>query len=1698
MKQLKKLLAILLAALMLFSSSSVIVGAVQAETAPKLPAENAEADQPLTLNEALNVENGTIEFQNYGDYIDAEHGNYIWRIEDDHITSPETNYSSKKAIITAEITANEGDIVSFDFICTVFDASYVSGGLLFSIDNKSFESGRGYGYVGCNDWTHKEYALTAGNHTLKWVFQVSTGAMSANAKLDNVYVGEPVHPDQVVVQKTAEVGVNCRIPLSYEVLPETAFNKDVKFSSSDESIAIVLPDGYVVGIQPGVATITVAAVDGGVSDTCEVNVVESGIESTDLYAYSESYTRESDTLSISLNRFSSSLPEMTETVIELSPDETKNHHIAASAYAGGKIYGWMTKGYYEFRYVVIDEATQHIEYWGRSNVLNPTSMTYDYSNNTLYAIAYSDSGRTGYALYSVDIDNGELLKIADLTQHISAITASFDGKLYGFIYGTLFEINKTTGEMTRLFAYNPTDGYTKVIAGAFIDINTGILYAIFESRTSTTYGINYQLCRIDIENQTVEPRGYIDFSPRGFYAPNDIELPQRERTKYTVTFVDSMDGSVIGTKQYEVGTTLDENTFLTPPEHSGYQFQCWEYDENYDGEYLIYDITVTAYYCEEEAMVTILIDNYYDSTGSYSYWTTHGCQMLIDADADTYGTIIPEERVWGQTKIDDLDTFYDNFEYKLPEGASSEFSPYSSMYHKKQLINIPAGTYDWCFINPMEVKDGVDFLFMNDIGNIPACYDNYTFEAGFTYTFTVQHYISTNVTDHNSHVDLTIERGNTEPIYVERIEIVPRDIIVYGDNGAAFNVNVYPEDAFDKQIIYEASDASIAYTTNSTDPYVHGVLPGTTTITATSVDGHASAQLNVTVREAMPVVDFYGYVGEISQHAIGQIQPQAWHKYNGDEPMILSQQQVSQDYADESWNFPYNVCAAAYAGGKVYGYQDTLWYGNKRADFFVIDFDSNPENLVQVLSGVNAGLEVRDMAYNHANDTMYAIAVNEEYGDSLSLYKVDLSLGTLTEVAPLHGVDDDGCELYVLNFVIDADGNAYGLNEFSVESSSICKKNYLLNIDLATGEVTIAAEIHEANNPIPETNRYYLGLATAFDYENNQILYFYSGSIAQIIPGTGEVIYRQSYYPGFLTCMFITDDIPVSEPVKPSFTVTFIDDVDNSVIETRVVEGGTILDKATFPEVAEHDGVVFRGWDYRRQIIVSDLTIRAMYSSPEYITSVVKLTVEDGGFRVDFGTPNPENGYQMILDADANTSNEGTQYFYGWHTPMNDNGRQWLDEYYAEYEYSIPRYASGSEKNAETVLNETKSVRIPAGVYDWLILYDHGQCDRPFADSFGNIGGRFDDFEFLAGFVYEFKVYWKGEHHAIDLEITPIVPGENQDAGVCVVLGDIVGEPGEEVETEVIIEGEYEANTFDLELSYDASDMEVMEITPGEVIQEIVENGGEFELEQSLPGSGMGDGGSGNPDSSSGSINAKAESGGMAFSGNGPMLNLKLKIPDNAEAGEKNMDMTIKNFSRNTNDGSAEQIPHYSVMGNSNTGSIGGSGQGGSGGSSGGIGGGGGSGEITDPTIPTPPPSGEPTPTPEPDPNAKFMVTFVDWDGRTIAIRTVQYGESAAPPDDPARENFIFIGWEGDYQCVTANTRVTAVYGPIPQSGDISGDGALTSTDALMAMRHVLGTLSQQLTPAQLEAADFNGDGRLNSTDALLVMRRVLGLLQAD
>ena len=127
----------------------------------------------------------------------------------------------------------------------------------------------------------------------------------------------------------------------------------------------------------------------------------------------------------------------------------------------------------------------------------------------------------------------------------------------------------------------------------------------------------------------------------------------------------------------------------------------------------------------------------------------------------------------------------------------------------------------------------------------------------------------------------------------------------------------------------------------------------------------------------------------------------------------------------------------------------------------------------------------------------------------------------------------------------------------------------------------------------------------------------------------------------------------------------------------------------------------------------------------------------------------------------------------------------------------------------------------------------------------------------------------------------------------------------------------------------------------------------------------------------------------------------------------------------------------------------------------------------------------------------KYSVVFCDWDGSVISEQVVEHGEAAIAPPDPAREGLNFTGWSIDFSIITSDCFIYAVYAPIANSGDASGDGAVNAVDALVAMRYVLGVSTESLTPEQIAAADFNGDGAVNAVDTLLIMRFSLGLIEA-
>ena len=157
-------------------------------------------------------------------------------------------------------------------------------------------------------------------------------------------------------------------------------------------------------------------------------------------------------------------------------------------------------------------------------------------------------------------------------------------------------------------------------------------------------------------------------------------------------------------------------------------------------------------------------------------------------------------------------------------------------------------------------------------------------------------------------------------------------------------------------------------------------------------------------------------------------------------------------------------------------------------------------------------------------------------------------------------------------------------------------------------------------------------------------------------------------------------------------------------------------------------------------------TFNVRYAVDNSITNTAKVTLTVGNVWDD-GT-----GYQMLLDADANTFGS----IIPQSSPLTYSGDASADVY-ANFEYKIPEYADGALNTTNVVINNSVTIEIPAGTYDWCITNPSPNEDMMFiASSYGNIGGRQDDYVFEAGMHYVFTVSPDGNYDKVDVEASPM------------------------------------------------------------------------------------------------------------------------------------------------------------------------------------------------------------------------------------------------------------------------------------------------------------------------------------------------------
>ena len=530
---------------------------------------------------------------------------------------------------------------------------------------------------------------------------------------------------------------------------------------------------------------------------------------------------------------------------------------------------------------------------------------------------------------------------------------------------------------------------------------------------------------------------------------------------------------------------------------------------------------------------------------------------------------------------------------------------------------------------------------------------------------------------------------------------------------------VLPAEAFNKNVTFSTANTAIA--TVNENGVVVGVAEGTTTVTVTSVaDPTVSGSATVTVTEALPTVNLEGYIAFDPEGTSG-----IWGGFADYDPSVI-----------ENFGTMGSTFGGAFAGGNVYGFMYNSDTNDTR--FYIMNADTHQV----AYPGTSAGRVVVAMAYNHAEGEMYAIAAND--ADGRSLYTVNLATGTLTEVAALNA----GAET-IMTLAIDGSGNAYGLSYAATNA-------VLYSINLTNGNCTAIGgtghglEHVQAMTWDHNTNQMFWAQYSKVDNDKGQLFFIDPASGAATLCGTigtgAEV-----------TVLYTKINMPVAPIEVPEYNVTFVDGLTNETIPGGyTVEAGTVLDEADFPTPPAHEGYEFTGWDYNGAPVYSDITVKARYRDPNATTATISLTAGDV-----FGDG---SGYQMLLDADATAFGNEIPA----EGPLTQSGNAPAGLYDA-FEYKIPVNADGSTTTSNVVVNNTVTIQVPAGTYDWC-LTNPTPGDRIWiASSQGNVGGRADDYEFVAGNTYNFTVYLLGQNDATDVEIipgggtpnTPVPPTEN-------------------------------------------------------------------------------------------------------------------------------------------------------------------------------------------------------------------------------------------------------------------------------------------------------------------------------------------------
>ena len=634
-----------------------------------------------------------------------------------------------------------------------------------------------------------------------------------------------------------------------------------------------------------------------------------------------------------------------------------------------------------------------------------------------------------------------------------------------------------------------------------------------------------------------------------------------------------------------------------------------------------------------------------------------GYQMLLDADATAFGNEIPAEgplTLSGNAPAG----LYDAFEYKIPVNADGSTTTSNVVVNNTVTIQVPAGTYDWCLTNP---TPGDRIWIASSQGNVGGRADDYTFEAGYTYNFTVYLLGQNDATD----VEI-IPGGGVTPTPVPPTQN-PNTPAPGGNTGWGFETDPFAEgwtirDDDGDGYNWEWMDASGSN---------YNVYEGTHCMASASYQnsafggGTALNPDNWLISPAFTAgstVTFW-YAGQDPNYAAEPFG--VYVIANGTTSDELGHFTASNTYQQGS------VDISAYAGQTV----QVAFRHYGVTDMFRLNLD-----LVEVSGG------------GSTPNTPVPPTQNPNTPAPGGMATITLTAGD---------VFSDGSGYQML---LDADATAYG-NEIPVEGPLTQSGNAPAGLyDAFEYKIPVNADGSTTTSNVVVNNTVTIQVPAGT----------YDWCLTNPTPGDRIWIASSQGNVGGRA-----DDYTFEAGYTYNFTVYLLGQNDATDVEIIPGGGNTPVPPTAEPTPTQNPNTPAPGG-----------------------MATISLTAGDV-----FGDG---SGYQMLLDADATAFGNEIPA----EGPLTQSGNAPAGLYDA-FEYKIPVNADGSTTTSNVVVNNTVTIQVPAGTYDWC-LTNPTPGDRIWiASSQGNVGGRADDYTFEAGYTYNFTVYLLGQNDATDVEIIP-------------------------------------------------------------------------------------------------------------------------------------------------------------------------------------------------------------------------------------------------------------------------------------------------------------------------------------------------------